>query len=192
MMKKLIAFIIILVSLYACSNSESNSNTINETSVESKNNSNNRLNKNVYQSDSLSIKFNYPEDWNVAEGTFIGILNVESPKSSETDFQEIVSIVVGGTSNKGLDEFFGDNLAFIQGMFVDLDQTEEPQNVLINNTTFKKVRYNYLADGFPLTAQLFVTIKDSNSYIINCSALQNTFDTYAEEFTSIVNSLELK
>ncbi|MGB1039440.1 MAG: PsbP-related protein [Flavobacteriales bacterium] len=188
-MKKLIAFIAISVFVIGCGDSESSSTIHNDTSIENQENSYNRLNKNVYQSDSLGIKFNYPENWNVAEGTFIGILNVESPKSSETDFQEIVSIVVGGTSDKGLDEFFDDNLAFIQGMFVDLDQTEEPENIVINSNTFKKVRYNYLADGFPLTAQLFVTIKEGNSYIINCSALQNTFDTYAEEFTSIVNSI---
>lgn len=141
---------------------------------------------------SFPVEIDLPLGWELANDDQLQVLHVLSPTDELDEFQEMVNIVVGTTSGKELDEFFDLNLKMIQGMFDELNQTEKPSYETINGIKFKKVRYNYLFAGLPLTAQLYVTIKDDESFIINCSALQNTFDDYAQEFDEIVNSLEIK
>lgn len=133
-----------------------------------------------------------PPGWEFSYFTEMGMMHVLSPTDSLDNFREMVNIVVGGTRGNDLDSFFDGNLKMLQVIFEELNQTEKPDYQTINGVEFKKVRYNYLVDGLPLTAQLFVTIQDSTSFIINCSALQNTFDTYAQDFEKIVNSVVIK
>ena len=141
---------------------------------------------------SFPVEIDLPLGWELAKDEQLKVLHILSPTDELDEFQEMVNIVVGATSDRELDEFFELNLKMIQGMFEELNQTEKPSYETINGVKYKKVRYNYLFAGLPLTAQLYVTIKDDKSFIVNCSALQNTFDDYAKEFENIVNSLEIK
>jgi len=182
-MKKIFPFVLIVLVLVSCEN-ETNSEPINVSSE-------NQLNKNMFVSEFFPVSLSFPAKWEIMTDTNLNMIHVLSPTSDEDFFQEMVNIVVGGTNGKDLDTFFDGNLKMIQGMFEELEQTEEPNYKEINGVQFKKVRYNYLFEGLPLTAQLYVTTKGSKSFIINCSALQNTFDEYQEEFVSIINSLTL-
>lgn len=187
-MKKILPFILIVVSLVSCENETSMEKTSQEpTNISSEN----QMNKNMFVSEFFPVSLSFPDKWEIMNDTNLNMIHVLSPTSVEDFFQEMVNIVVGGTNSKDLDTFFEGNLKMIQGMFEELEQTEEPNYQEINGVRFKKVRYNYLFEGLPLTAQLYVTINGDNSFIINCSALQNTFDQYQEEFTSIVNSLTI-
>ncbi len=186
-MKYLLSISLILV-LISCGNQikeEKNSKEIVESS------SKNQRSKNIFSSSYFPISLSVPNNWEIMNDTNLNMIHVLSPTSDQDFFQEMVNIVVGGTNGKDLDTFFEGNLNMIQGMFEELDQTEEPNYQEINGVQFKKVRYNYLFEGLPLTAQLYVTIKGDNSFIINCSALQNTFDSFEEEFMSIINSIAI-
>ena len=187
-MNKLLTFTLLLLILGSCKN-ENSVIQIEETTAPA--NSENLLNKNMFFSDFFPISLSFPKNWEIMNDTTLNMIHVLSPTNENDFFQEMVNIVVGGTNGKDLDTFFEGNLKMIQGMFEELQQTEEPNYQEINGVQFKKVRYNYLFEGLPLTAQLYVTIKGENSFIINCSALQSTFDTYQQEFTSIIHSLTI-
>ncbi len=186
-MKKTILILLTLSILYSCGDK-----------TEVKDNTN-QLDRQIpeavvipEENNSFPVDLDLPVGWEVAKDEQLRVLHILSPTNEMDEFQEMVNIVVGTTSDKELDEFFDLNLKMIEGMFEELNQTEKPSYETINGIKYKKVRYNYLFAGLPLTAQLYVTIKDDKSFIVNCSALQNTFDDYAKEFEEIVNSLEIK
>ena len=185
---KYIVSISLIAVLISCGNKIEEEKKIKET-IESR--SENQMNKNLFSSDYFPVSFSFPSNWEIMNDTTLNMVHVLSPTSDQDFFQEMVNIVVGGTNGKDLDAFFEGNLRMIQGMFEELEQTEEPNYQEINGVQFKKVRYNYLFEGLPLTAQLYVTIKADNSFIINCSALQNTFDSFEEEFISIIHSIAI-
>lgn len=191
-MKKLLSFLTAILFLAACEPENSTQTVTENPEKEVMSPSENQLNKNFFKSETFPISFNFPPNWEIMEDTNMSMIHVISPTNETDNFQEMVNIVIGGTRGKDLDAFFDGNLYMIQNMFAELNQTEEQSYQTINEVKFKKVRYNYLIEGLPLTAQLYVTIQNNTSYIINCSALQNTFDEYQEEFTSIMNSLAIR
>jgi hypothetical protein len=146
----------------------------------------------VFSNDELNISFSYPKSWEVQTDSLNRILYILSPTDSSDLFQEMMNIVVGNTENLSLEEFFTLNLKAVEGMFDELDRTEDPGEVSINDRIFKRVKFNYVFESYPLTASLFVTHNDQTSYVVNCSALQNTFDKYQDQFMSVVNSIEIK
>lgn len=190
-MKKFLVIVAVCLVVFSCKESNNEENTVVAEKNEETQNTENLLNKHIFRSETFPISLNFPNKWEIMHDTNLSMIHVLSPTDPKDNFQEMVNIVVGGTNGKDLDTFFEGNLAMISGMFEELEQTEEPSYQTINAVQFKKVRYNYLFEGLPLTAQLYVTIQGENSYIINCSALQNTFDDYQEEFVSIVHSIVL-
>lgn len=196
-MKNLIISITLIVSLGSCNSDvknekapENNDTIINET----ESTTNNELNENIYSNEKMNISFNYPGSWEVRTDTVNNILYILSPYQGGDDFQEMMNVVVGGTQGLNLDEFLSVNLVAVEDVFEELSLSEIPSDYEINSRLFKKVKYNYVSEGggYPLTAGLFVTHANNKSYIINCSALQNTYDQYQEEFMSVVNSIEIK
>ncbi|MDB4088420.1 hypothetical protein N9544_02235 [Flavobacteriales bacterium] len=190
-MKNIIAPFLFLTLLISCeTNTEKKSLTDNSEIKELS--SNNELNENIYTNDDLNISFSYPKSWEIQTDTMNGILYILSPTDSSDLFQEMMNIVIGNTNGLSLEEFFSMNLNAVEGMFDELDRTEDPSEISINNKVFKQVKFNYVFESYPLTANLFVTHKDETSYVVNCSALQNTFDKYQDQFMSVVNSIEIK
>ena len=184
-MKHTILLLISFGFLFSCSRDNKEKKEISSVQTES---SDHNLNKNIFVSEWFPVSIVFPQGWEAIEDTNLSMIYIMSPTTKNDNFQEMVNIVVGGTNGKELDSFFDGNLNMIRGMFEELVQTQKPSYQTINGIKFKKVRYNYLIEGLPLTAHLYVTIKDDLSYIINCSALQNTFDEFEKEFSKIVNS----
>lgn len=154
----------------------------------------NNKSESVYTNDKMNISFNYPKNWEVRTDSINNILYILSPYQEGDEFQEMMNVVVGGTHGLNLDDFLSVNLASVEDVFDELNLTEEPTNVTINNRLFKKVSYNYVSEGggYPLTAGLYVTLANEKSYIINCSALQNTYDQYRTQFMEVINSIEIE
>jgi len=186
-MKQTILILLTFTLLLSCGNETEGNETIKKVEATTP-----ELAVVLEENNLFPVEIDLPLGWELAKDEQLRVLHILSPTNEQDEFQEMVNIVVGTTSDKELDEFFDLNLKVIQGMFEELNQTEKPSYQTINEIKYKKVRYNYLFAGLPLTAQLYVTIKDDKSFIINCSALQNTFDEYAKEFDEIVNSLEIK
>ncbi len=187
-MKKILYIFLSVFLVLSCEENKETEKTIKPVQTE---NSDNAMNQQVFVSEWFPVSVSFPKGWEAVEDTTLSMIYIMTPTDESDNFQEMVNIVVGGTNGKELDAFFDGNLKMIQGMFEELNQTEQPSYQIINGVKFKKVRYNYLIEGLPLTAQLYVTIKDDLSYIINCSALQNTFDEFEEGFSSIVSSFSI-
>ena len=151
--------------------------------------SENEFNQQIFASEWFPVSLSYPKGWEAVEDTNLSMIYIMSPTDTNEMYQEKVHIVVAESSGKSLDDFFEINLKYIQQLFDDLAQTQPPSYQNINGLKYKKVRYNYLIEGLPLTAQLYVTKKSGLTYIVNCSALQTTFDDYHEEFESVISSL---
>ncbi|MEN8928645.1 MAG: PsbP-related protein [Flavobacteriales bacterium] len=190
-MKNLIILVLLVSFIFSCSSSDK---PVDELTAQDEKSTNNGLNANIYSNEQMNISFNYPDSWEVRTDTVNGILYILSSFKEGDDFQEMMNVVVGGTQGLNLEEFLSINLVAVEDMFEELVLTEEPTVYEINDREFKKVKYNYVSEGggYPLTAGLFVTHANNKSYIINCSALQNTFDQYQEEFMSVVNSIQIK
>lgn len=144
-----------------------------------------------YHNTDFNISLNKPEKWEITADSINNILHIISPLEEEDEFQEMINVVKGKTLGLSLDDFFEKNLKAVEGMFEELNQTQSPTLTTINGRTFKKVKYNYVFQGYPLTADLFVTLTEDASYVINCSALQNTYDNFQEKFESVINSIEI-
>lgn len=186
-MKYIFPLITIVLLLISCEPSIENKNNIQNTNVSS----NNELNENIYSNKTMNISFSYPKSWEIQTDTINNILYILSPTDSNDLFQEMMNIVVGSTEKLSLNEFFDMNLNAVNGMFDELDRTEEPGELTINDRVFKSVKFNYVFESYPLTANLFVTLNEQTSYVINCSTLQNTFDKYNEQFMSVIHSIEI-
>lgn len=189
-MKNLIAPLIFLTILISCETT-TEKKSIRDSSEDKELITNNKLHENIYSNDALNISFNYPKSWEIQTDTINRILYILSPTDSNDLFQEMMNIVIGETNGLSLKEFFSMNLNAVEEMFDKLDRTEDPGEITIINRVFKTVKFNYIFESYPLTANLFVTHKDETSYVVNCSALQNTFDEYQDQFMSVVNSIEI-
>ena len=190
-MKNLIAPFILFTLFVSCESTPVKK-TISEDSEVIEQSFNNELNESIFSNDELNISFSYPKSWEVQTDSHNRILYILSPTDSSDLFQEMMNIVVGNTEGLGLEEFFTMNLKAVEGVFDELDRTEDPGEVSINDKVFKRVKFNYVFEGYPLTANLFVTHNEQTSYVVNCSALQNTFDQYQDQFMVVVNSIEIK
>jgi hypothetical protein len=179
-MKNLIAPLIFLTILISC-----------ETTTEKKSIRDSSEDKELITNNELHENINYPKSWEIQTDTMNRILYILSPTDSNDLFQEMMNIVIGETNGLSLKEFFSMNLNAVEEMFDELDRTEDPSEITIINRVFKTVKFNYVFESYPLTANLFVTHKDETSYVVNCSALQNTFDKYQDQFMSVVNSIEI-
>lgn len=190
-MKNLIAPFILFIVFVSCESSPVKKTLlIDYETIEQ--NYNKELNENIFSNDELNISFSYPKSWEVQTDSHNRILYVLSPSDSSDLFQEMMNIVVGNTESLNLEEFFSLNLKAVEGVFDELDRTEDPSQVSINDRVFKRVKFNYVFEGYPLTANLFVTHNEQTSYVVNCSALQSTFDQYQNQFMIVVNSIEIK
>lgn len=146
---------------------------------------------NNYNNEKFNFSLNYPENWEVSEDTLSNLVYILTPSSSADEFQEMINIVIGSSSDLTLEEFFERNNSIVQNSFEELIQLENATVLNINGVDFKTVKYNYTFMGYKLTAKIYVALKGENSYIINCSALQNTFEAYEEDFEKVVNSMTL-
>ncbi len=154
--------------------------------------SNNEINENIYSNELLNLSFSYPKNWEVQSDTINKVVYIMSNSSSDDGFKEMINIMVGDSKGLSLDDFFSLNMTVIDETFDELSISDGPGETEINGREFKKVKYNYIVQGYPLTNHIFVTNRDSSVYIVSCSALQNTFDQYQDQFMSIVNSIEIR
>ena len=187
-MRNLITPFITLVLLGSCS--------LDTKKVEISDNkqtiSNNEINENVFSNESLNLSFSFPKNWEVQTDTVNKVVYIMSNSSSEDGFKEMINIMIGDSKELSLDDFFSLNMTVIDETFEELSITEDPADVKINDRDYKKVKYNYVVQGYPLTNNIFVTMRNSEVYIVSCSSLQNTYDQYQDQFMSVVNSIEIK
>ena len=101
-----------------------------------KKNSDDELKETVFSNDELNISFKYPKSWEVQTDSLNRILYILSPTDSNDLFQEMMNIVVGNTENLSLEEFFTLNLKAVEGMFDELDRTEDPGEMTISDRVF--------------------------------------------------------
>ena len=191
-MKNIIALIILVVLLGSCNNDAKIVSSPETQKQSSTKISNNEINENVFSNEALNLSFSYPKNWEVQTDTINKVVYIMSNSSSDDGFKEMINIMIGDSKELNLDDFFSLNMTVIDETFEELSITEDPADVKINDRDYKNVKYNYVVQGYPLTNHIFVTMRESEVYIVSCSALQNTYDQYQDQFMSVVNSIEIK
>ena len=192
-MKKLILLLTAILFLISCKPETSVSDVF--IGEDSKANEKEKISQvkleNSYLNKRFNFTLNYPNNWEISEDTLSNLVYILTPSDTADEFQEMINVVIGSSSNLTLEEFFDRNNSIVQNSFEELIQLENATMLSINGVDFKTVKYNYIFAGYKLTAKIYVALKGENSYIINCSALQNTFETHEENFKKTVTSIKL-
>ena len=145
----------------------------------------------TFKSDLFKFSLEHPVNWEILTEEESNIIHVYTPEDSLNDgFREMINIVIGSSEGITLDDFFDRNSKIIQNSFDELEEIEKANLIKVNDIDFKTIMYNYTFSGYKLSAKIYVAFHKDKSYIINCSALQDTFENYKIDFEEIVKSIK--
>ena len=186
---KVLSLIIVLLFVVSCSNSVKQETNSKKNNKEESNN----INSEVYFNDSLNVSFIKIQDWDIMENFHDVPVFCLSPLKNKQDFyQENITIISEDIHGYNLNEYYNNNLKGLQSFLTDFKIINEENWTNQNGHQFKKLIYTNNSQGYTFKVLVLFTSAKEKGYVVNCTALLNTFNEYLDDFNVITKSFKIK
>jgi len=145
----------------------------------------------TYTNSDEKIMVNYPKDWHVEEWAFSAIVRFLPPQMEGDLYREEIVIDSYELENdSNLNIYTEQAIELLQQGLVDFVKLNE-KNIKINNEKAVKITFQGKRWKWNNQYQQVYLVKENKVFVLTYTALENTFDIYAEEFAKFVDSFEL-
>lgn len=146
-----------------------------------------------YYNDDLNISVKNLKDWEIKENyQDIPVFFMSPTEGEEDTFQENINMVSENAPGYSLKEYYDANIAGINQYLIGFEIIKDAVDIKINNHDFKKMVYKHNSQGYDFKVLVFFTVKGGKGYVINCTALNNTFDEYYSDFNKLAESFKFE
>lgn len=151
------------------------------------------INYEIYVNDSLNISFIKIQDWIIMENFHDVPVFYLSPRQNEQDFyQENITIVNEDIHESNLSEYYNNNVKGLKSFLTDFKIINEEDWTNQNGQKFKKLTYTNNSQGYTFKVLVLFSTTKEKGYVINCTALLDTFDEYLDDFNIITTSFKIE
>lgn len=147
----------------------------------------------IYYNDTLNISFIKLQNWNIMENFHDVPVFCLSPRKNDQDFyQENITLVSENINNYNINEYYNSNIKGLQSFLNDFKIIHKGDWNNENGAHFKKLIYTTNSQGYTFKVLVFFTILKDKGYVVNCTALLNTFDEYEDDFNIFIESFKFE
>lgn len=148
---------------------------------------------NRYYNDDLNISVINNEGWEIKENQEDIPVFFMSPLDGESDlFQENINMVNESAPGYTLDQYYDANLRGIDLYLQGFKVLEEPIMIKIDGHDFKKMVYEHTSSGLKVKVLVYFAVKGGKGYVINCTALEDSFDEFKPQFEKLAESFKFE
>ena len=168
------------------------------SSSESKTQPNKKDETVLYENDEYAFALKYPESWTVKKGTTSdpAVTFISKRDSAKDTFNENIFVTVSNMArNPGLSSsdtmsiWVKENKSGEYGSTFDI---ASQKSIMVDGLDAEQLIYTFTASSIEIKGMITVVMKDDKAYLLSYTAETQSFDTFAKEVNTIINSFVFK
>jgi hypothetical protein len=142
----------------------------------------------TYQNEEHGFSLYYPEDW---EQTYAAGTTVAFASPDVDEFRENVNVVVESCGDMGLEEYVAANKQSMPQIIPGARISNEKPVEVHGREGYEWI-LRFSTQGFDLKDKQVCFVAHGKGYVLTCTALESTYDQYADTFHEMVYSFVIE